>query len=216
MDAAVQHSNAMSATYAVPQRFGMAGILAITTFMAILFGVLRYMGGHPVAYVFFGVLALVTCLVQMRYGSVPRMASVAVGAIFLPVCVVGFVLLASTFDRRFQGNEWSVLICSLPFSIPLGALCGYLCGACTAGIFLLMDLIEPYLPGGGVSGPKYARPVVRKLEPVLATLVTSPKQEQVLMALLADNPYVPAQAQPTETDQEQPTKTAPPAEPFDA
>lgn len=67
--------------YRVPTRFGMSGILAITTLMAVLFGVLRNFPGimnlaineqvatHPVVYLFFSVLMLSTCFVQMFYGS---------------------------------------------------------------------------------------------------------------------------------------------------
>jgi hypothetical protein len=141
-----------SASYAVPSRFGMAGILAITTFMAVLFGILRYMNAPGLVYVFLGLLSLVTCLVQMRYGDVPRKASIIAGAITLPTCMVGGLLFVGRRD------DMLTVVCSLPFLTLAGAGSGYVAGACTAGIFLLMDLVEPYLPGGGHRPPRYARP----------------------------------------------------------
>jgi len=153
MDVAVQDSPS-TATYAVPKRFGMAGILAITTFMAVLFGILRSVGAPPVLYIFLGLLTLVTCLVQMRYGDVPRFASIAAGALFLPLCAIAVVLFSGGLEQILT------VACSTPILAFVGAFLGYLSGACTAGLFLLMDLVEPYLPGGkGASGrpPRYAR-----------------------------------------------------------
>jgi hypothetical protein len=130
----------------------MAGILAITTFMAVLFGILRYFNAPAALYVFLGLQALVTCLVQMRYGDVPRLASIAVGAIFLPLCTIVTVAIVA---RR--PSDLLTVLCMTPFLLLVGAGFGYLAGACTAGLFLLMDLIEPHLPGGAGHRPRYAR-----------------------------------------------------------
>jgi hypothetical protein len=187
--------SATTAQYAVPKRFGMAGILAITTLMAVLFGLLRYCNAHPAVYIFVGLLALVTCLVQMRYGEVPRIASILAGAIFMPVCVLATFLVALAVDNRVDLDDIGWIICISPMLAAIGAFFGYLSGACTAGLFLLMDLIEPYLPGGGASGPRYARPPAPPRDDIVtATLV--PKDEQkhdpaVIHAMLADNPFVP-------------------------
>jgi hypothetical protein len=153
MDLAGSTPNAATASYAVPKRFGMAGILAIITLMAVLFGVLRFLNAPVVLYPFLAVLAMVTCLVQMRYGDVPRLASIIAGAVFLPVCTLATVALLERSSGALAGA-----ICALPLLALAGAGCGYLTGACTAGIFLLMDLAEPFLPGGGKQvGPRYAR-----------------------------------------------------------
>jgi hypothetical protein len=164
---------ARPATYSVPKRFGMAGILAIMTFMAGLFGLLRACGAHPLIYVFCGVLSLVTCLVQMRYGEVPRMASVLAGAATLPACMIGVSLMLLLVDSRFRRFDLTAMACTLPLQALVGAGCGYLAGACTAGLFLLMDLIEPYLPGG-TGQLRYAHPAPVPTEPVMAEIVEPP------------------------------------------
>ena len=208
--------SAATAQYAVPKRFGMAGILAITTLMAVLFGVLRYCNAHPAVYIFVGLLALVTCLVQMRYGEVPRVASILAGAVFMPICVLATFVVASILDDRVDLDDIGWVICTAPFWAVAGAFFGYLSGACTAGLFLLMDLIEPHLPGGGVAGPRYARPA-RHEDVVMATLVPPDERQHdpaIIHAMLADNPYVPRSLQATEP----PGNAVPPqiAEPPDA
>jgi hypothetical protein len=200
MQTAASSQSVVSAQYAVPQRFGMAGILAITTLMAVLFGLLRSFNSHPVAYIFLGLLALVTCLVQMRYGDVPRMASIIAGAIFMPVCMVGAALVRMFFDDGGR-NEVGWMICSAPLFTGVGAAFGYLAGACTAGLFLLMDLIEPHLPGGSSGRLRYARrdpPRPPRPEPVMAELVHK-TDDDVIQALLAENPFAPTW-RPAETN----------------
>jgi hypothetical protein len=203
MHSAVANPSAATAQYAVPRRFGMAGILAITTLMAVLFGLLRRMGAPPAVYIFVGVLALTTCLVQMRYGDVPRVASIVAGAICMPLCVLGTFLFAVFFDpeERVSLDEIGWVIFSLPLTGGAGAFFGYLAGACTAGLFLLMDLIEPHLPGGAGHRLRYARPAGPRRwrdDIVLATLVPFEEQSPVIQAMLADNPYVPRPIEPAE------------------
>ena len=44
-----------------------------------------------------------------------------------------------------------LMLCALCTAIPgilFGAFAGYLIGTCVAGVFLLMDKLEPFLPGG--------------------------------------------------------------------
>jgi len=213
MHSVAAHPSAATAQYAVPKRFGMAGILAITTLMAVLFGVLRYCNAHPAVYIFVGLLALVTCLVQMRYGEVPRMASILAGAIFMPICVLATFLVALVLDERVDLDDIGWIICISPLLAGFGAFFGYLSGACTAGLFLLMDLIEPYLPGGGASGPRYARSAPQtRGETVMATLVPPPEKTHdpaVIEALLADNPFVPVKPADESID---PTGAIPPTD----
>lgn len=211
----VANPSAATAQYAVPRRFGMAGILAITTLMAVLFGLLRSMGVPPAVYIFVGILALTTCLVQMRYGDVPRVASIVAGAVCMPLCVLGTFLFAVFFEpeERVSLGDIGWVIFSLPLMGGAGAIFGYLAGACTAGLFLLMDLIEPHLPGGSSHRLRYARPVSQNRwrdDVVLATLVPldeqSPANHVIQAMMLADNPYVPRPIEPTE----------PPSEPKDS
>jgi hypothetical protein len=127
--------------FVVPKRFGMSAILGITTALALLFGGLKWGNAWPVFYLFFGMQAIVICLVQMFAGGAPRMASTATGAVMLPV----FALIAAGVADR--GPPIEGLACALPLLVPFGALLGYVTGTCAAGVFLVMDYLEPYLQG---------------------------------------------------------------------
>ncbi|WP_425615524.1 hypothetical protein NA78x_005445 [Anatilimnocola sp. NA78] len=116
----------------------MSAILGITTALAFLFGLLRFTNAHELFYLFFGLLAMIICLVQMRWGGIARQASVAAGAILLPLFVIAMVAFVES--PRFQAEA----LCFLFFSVPLGGFLGYLTGTCAGGVFLLMDLFEKY------------------------------------------------------------------------
>jgi hypothetical protein len=131
------------AKYKVPQRFGMSAILGIMTALALLFGGLRLLDAPPVTYLFFGGQALAICIVQMFNGRMPRAASTIAGAAILPA----FALTVALFDPRLDDGDVGAVFCVLAFCVPSGALLGYLTGTCAAGIFLVMDALEPYLQG---------------------------------------------------------------------
>lgn len=133
-------------TYSVPRRFGMAALLAIMTALACLFGGLRFLEAPPVVYLFLGTEVMVICVAQMLYNAEPRRASVVAGAILLPVFSLG-----SSFFLRGGGQVEA--FCWVIPSVAFGAFAGYLVGACVAGIFLLMDKLEPFLPGGKKETP---------------------------------------------------------------
>lgn len=141
--------------YVVPKRFGLSAILGITTALSMLFGLLRWIDAFPIVYLFFGMLSFVICLVQMFFGTVPRMASTVAGAVLMPI--FGATAMIS-FDRA----DVSEILCTFIGCIPFGALLGYITGTCAAGVFLVMDLLEPYLPGGGLKQPLAAQVVARK------------------------------------------------------
>lgn len=128
----------------VPTRFGMSAILGITTALAILFGILR-MSGAPVSfYWFFTLLSLIICVVQMKFGEVPRQGSIAAGAILLPI----FVIVAAILDGSWHHGDPTMLVfCALG-----GAFFGYLTGTCLGGVFLLMDLFEKFWTRNQPSG----------------------------------------------------------------
>jgi hypothetical protein len=137
--------------YHVPKKFGMSGMLAITTLMALVFGLLHnFPGGlsfsidqrtdqtHPAVYIFLGVLVLSTCLAQMLYGDVPRAISCIVGALLFPLSIFGTAM----YYRGFMvALNW---VCAIPFLAMAGALLGYLAGGCTAGCFLIMDQFDQW------------------------------------------------------------------------
>jgi hypothetical protein len=125
-------------TYHVPERFGMSATLGITTALALLFGMLRRLNAPEVTYLFFGTLAMVICVVQMRFGDLPRQASVIAGAILLPIFLIGYAMFID-FPRR--GEDFA---CFVVGAMPVGAFLGYITGTCAGGIFLLMALFEKY------------------------------------------------------------------------
>lgn len=132
------------AQYMVPKRFGMSAILGIMTALAMLFGAFRLLNAPPPVYLFFGVQTLVICFAQMFYGKTPRLASSVAGAILVPLFVIPLV----AGDRRLDKEEFlAVTACVFIFGVPIGAFLGYLTGTCAAGVFLVMDYLEPYLQG---------------------------------------------------------------------
>lgn len=131
--------------FVVPKTFGMSAILGIMTAVALLFGGLRWLDAWPVFYLFFGMQMLAICLVQMFYGQTPRLASVLAGAIILPL----FAMIAAMFDGRAHPIA---IIAMVVIFVPCGAILGYLTGTCAAGIFLVMDYLEPYLQGQRLAG----------------------------------------------------------------
>jgi hypothetical protein len=84
---------------------------------------------------------MVICVAQMFYNAEPRRASMIAGAILLPVFVAGAAFVVPQGDFGFA-------LCSAIPSILFGAFAGYLIGTCVAGVFLLMDKLEPFLPSG--------------------------------------------------------------------
>lgn len=124
-------------TFHVPKRFGMSAILGITTALAVLFGLFRAFGAHEVLYLFFGLLSMIICIVQMRFGDVPRQASIIAGAVMLPLFLIGVAMFV-------EGQHRGEFACLVIFSIPLGGFLGYVTGTFAGGIFLLMDMFEKY------------------------------------------------------------------------
>jgi hypothetical protein len=129
--------------YRMPRRFTVAQILAMMTVFAALFGVLRCFGAPPVLYLFLGTQAVAVCLVQMKFGDVPRGASMLVGCVFLPVWVGSFLLFGGSgmmgFPPSRTGGAW---LPGLPFIIAFGGLLGYCTGTVVAGVFLVLDLAD--------------------------------------------------------------------------
>jgi len=136
--------------YHVPKRFGMSAILGITTALALLFGLLRWLSAPEAMYLFFGVQAMVICIAQMCYGDVPRQASVIAGAIMLPLFIIGYAMFV---PLPRMGEEFACMVFG---SLPVGAFLGYATGTFAGSIFLLMDLFEQYWTGRSTarSSPK--------------------------------------------------------------
>jgi hypothetical protein len=130
--------------YTVPKRFGMAAIVALLTTFGILFGTLKYWEAHPVVYLFVASEIVAVCLAQILFGAAPRGGSVLTGAILLP-----FWAALTTEQPLWMPTHIYVLCCVFLFAF--GGLLGYCIGAMAAGFFLVMDLVDPMLPGGASS-----------------------------------------------------------------
>jgi hypothetical protein len=119
------------------------------TALALLFGAFHLLNCPPPVYFFFGLQTLVICFAQMLNSKSPRMASSLAGAILVPLFVIP--LLAADRHRILRDEFVFIIISLFIFGIPIGAFLGYLTGTCAAGIFLVMDYLEPYLQGQGRS-----------------------------------------------------------------
>jgi hypothetical protein len=128
---------AAAPVFHVPTRFSISAILGITTALAILFGILRATGAPVVSFWFFSLLSLVICVVQMRFGEVPRQGSIIAGAVLLPL----FVLAGMYLENVAVLEAYFI---ALFFTTLAGAFLGYVTGTCLGGIFLLMDLFEKF------------------------------------------------------------------------
>jgi hypothetical protein len=138
-------------TYHVPRQFGMAGIMALTTLMAFLFGILRAIHASQFWFLFWIVLFSAVCLVQLRFPQRVRMASVLMGIlIFTLLATVRFFADGSFVGNGvfvFQVTSHSATLENLAFfmyhfGLPmclLGGMFGYLCGYLVAFCFLLLD-----------------------------------------------------------------------------
>jgi hypothetical protein len=131
--------------YSVPKRFGLSALLALITALACLFGGLRRLDTPPVIYLFLGTEVMAICVAQMFYNAEPRRASMIAGAILMPIFLAGTAFFVPGPDLRGT-------LCMIVPGVVFGAFAGYLIGTCVAGIFLLMDKLEPYLPGGKKEG----------------------------------------------------------------
>ena len=126
-------------TYAVPQRFGISAILALTTLFAFVFAILKGFEAPAVVYLFFGTLGVTICLAQMFFGRVPRVSSIVSGALLLPFWVF---TTAWAGDSRMSMHVLNQALIIAPFTLVFGAILGYLTGTVMAGFFLLLDLAQ--------------------------------------------------------------------------
>ena len=154
----------MKPVYSVPSRFGLLAIFAFMTLQAILFGLLRKLDAHPSAYIYLSIQGFVICLVQMKSGSVPRLASIAAGSTCAVITLFGAMPM-------LPQNEAIGSILALPCIATSGGMLGYLHGTMAAGLFLLIEMFEErILPKQPVLPPIPAEQpfIVDSYPPVLA------------------------------------------------
>lgn len=129
--------NAAPREVGVPRRFGIGVAMIIMVMYAVLFSTLQALNFSPVPFVLVAAFFTVVGLGQMVLygGNRPRAASIVAGAVFLPFCCVG---CAFYFEPAFFPEAFMLALTIIPL---VGALCGYLAGVLTAGVFFTMDRI---------------------------------------------------------------------------
>jgi Clp amino terminal domain, pathogenicity island component len=120
----------------VPRRFGMGILMLMVTLFAILFSIMTAAGVDPIVFIVISVLVLAVGFGQaiLYRGRSPRLASIQVGAVLVPLEVLVAVIVPLTTGQFF--NE---LLACLFCSILLGPIVGYLAGCVTAGAFFFID-----------------------------------------------------------------------------
>lgn len=128
--------------YRVPERFSLAEGLAMLTLFGLLFNGLYFLGAPRSFFLFFGVLGMVICLVQMRFSAAPRAASMVTGIVLV---VLWDVIAHWLF---FDGVLLPISTRYIAFYIiatVFGAGLGYGVGTVAAGVFLVSDRITARL-----------------------------------------------------------------------
>jgi hypothetical protein len=130
--------------FGVPRRFGIGTILVVTTAFGLLLSLLQGLGAPPGVVWFVIVFVSLVGLGQMLlFGAKqPRMASIVVGAICLPLMTFATAVFFSPRGVRAEEAACTTIAAAI-----FGALFGYLAGGVVAGVFLIMDGVEQALTG---------------------------------------------------------------------
>jgi hypothetical protein len=127
----------------MPRKFSMAVLMMMVTLFAVMFSILRWLDALPVYYGIFGVLVFGVTLGQMILfgGKYPRAASIWSGAVLLPL-EIGVISLIFNLINVYHHNIFGRVVMTvfyMLFTVPVGALFGYLAGGLTAGVVLLLE-----------------------------------------------------------------------------
>jgi hypothetical protein len=142
----------------VPRRFGVGVMLVIMTMYAVLFAAMQTVQvlvhqRDPALFVMVAIFVTGVGLSQaiLFKGREPRKASVLTGL------VLGTVLaLVALLQRRYAlGSQSAEQIVVVVFYVlsGFGALAGYLVGGAIAGVFLLLNRVQPPLENPEDEGP---------------------------------------------------------------
>jgi len=133
----------------VPRRFGVFLMMLMVTLYAILFSMLRMLRATNLVFGLFALLFTGIGIGQavLFGGRYPRLASIWIGAILVPIEVCASVLIQKPAFLVFTG-PWAgtftalALVVVFLLSVLPGAVFGYLFGTLTAGGFYLVDWYE--------------------------------------------------------------------------
>lgn len=134
-----------------PMQLNIASILGLTVVMALLFGLLKWMGHNYWVYTYFILHFLIIFVVLKCFPRRPRVAVVVAGAILLSLWVVFLSLLEFGLTRRGLNLMFEVLLWAPWY----GAFAGYVAGALLATMLFVThpptrDGGRAMLPLGGM------------------------------------------------------------------
>ncbi len=133
----------------VPRRFSLGALMVIVTVYSFLFGLLSSLGVSPTVFGSVAILFTGVGVAQMLLfgGKRPRDASYLAGAILCPSLLLGALLIHGRFDQA--GPNTLQILAGMAYVSIVGVALGYMAGCATAGIFLVMDIVNKWR---GVSG----------------------------------------------------------------
>ena len=122
--------------YAVPRRYDLSTLFAVSLAYSLLFGGIRAGGGSPETFAVVAgfVTTIGLCQALLFRGTRPRLASVIGGVLFL----VGVGFLAFWI----VGNGWDLIDFVNPCALVTSALFGYVAGTLIGGVFLAADYLR--------------------------------------------------------------------------
>ncbi len=138
----------------VPRRFGASVMLVIMTMYAVLFAAMQTVQvlvheRDPLLFVMVSIFVTGVGLAQaiLYGGRQPRKASILAGIIL--AAPMAFIALV----QRHQTLDEPAIIGFLYFISGFGALAGYVAGGAIAGVFLLLNKVQPPLDDPEDEGP---------------------------------------------------------------
>ncbi len=124
--------------YSAPRRFDLATLFVVMVVYACLLGIFVGMKLPDVTTIsILGFMSVIAAAQPALFGgNRPRMASLVVGGIALPVI---FWLASPNIFERVSGR-FILFVCAS--YIPLGSILGYLTGTLVGGVFLVADMVR--------------------------------------------------------------------------
>jgi hypothetical protein len=133
--------------YGMKRRFSLATIIAMIVAASLLLALLKALDVSPlISGLLLGQISFAAlCQMALFGGRRPRLASMIAGVVFSWVTII--VTLCA--ERHARGPSPDEFLVGLFFWTVFGIALGYAAGGAVAGVLLLMDLVESWLPTKG-------------------------------------------------------------------
>jgi len=132
--------------YGVTRRFSLATLMLMMAAASLLLAGMNALDVSPIVSGTIILVCIATAVGQMLLfkGKDPRRASVVVGSVGggAGPLLVWLVLGTGVAGPHYRPPLLALLLTSVFFGVPLGAVAGYCAGCAVAGVLLLMDLTE--------------------------------------------------------------------------